>query len=103
MKGEVTLTEPEAKLIKILAELAFLPVISDYTEEEIQYSLLPKEDFLEIPSIVVAMLEQKHIITVDADLPISGFSYGDIPKGKNYHFGSIAFTVQGQEVADWLG
>ena len=89
------LTEGEVQVLRLLGELAFLPVARRADD------LTPiwcGEDGPEGANGILQCLEKKNLITIDFDMPLKGFAgYGSYPLK-----GSAALTLQGQQVLDAL-
>jgi hypothetical protein len=101
---EVILCREEVSILLELAKYAFLPIIQIVEHEAIQYLPTPEyrqaapENFSEI----ILSLEQKHLVTIDPNIPLSNADYGSIAEDKKARFGSLALTAQGQEALDWI-
>ncbi len=98
--SEILLCSEEVALLMVLAQYAFLPVVQTIENEKLRYILL--NDDSKQCSEVIAALEAKKLITVDADLPITNVDYGMFQSNVNMRCGSLGLTKQGQEVIDWL-
>ncbi len=100
--GEVLLCLAEATVLTALGERAFLPLYQKSQGGEPVFfpvgedTLLFGADF----SLVLESLARKKLLHIDPCLPLTGLDYGDVPAGTLC--GSIALTVQGQEVLDAL-
>ncbi len=87
------LTEPELELLRILGEVAFLPVARQADDLT---PILCME--FENGSLVLQCLEKKNLIDLDFYTPLKGFDgYGGYPLR-----GSCGLTLQGQQVLDAL-
>ena len=95
----LALTEGEISILLALGQYAFLPVarraddtMPVYLEED-RYT---KEEY----SLILQVLEQKNLISLDYDKPLSHAdlaAYGDYPVK-----GSMALTARGQTVVEML-
>lgn len=93
------LTEQEIEMLQTLGQFAFLPIarkaddmVPVYLEDE-QYS---KEEY----SLILQVLEQKNLVSLDYDKPLSGAysaAYAVYPVK-----GSAALTARGQKVLEML-
>ncbi len=89
------LTEGEVQVLRLLGELAFLPVARRADDLK---PIWCGEDAPEEADAILQCLEKKNLITIDFDLPLKGFDgYGKYPLK-----GSAALTLQGQQVLDAL-
>ena len=93
------LTESEIEMLQALGQFAFLPIarraddmVPVYLEDE-KYS---KEEY----SLILQVLEQKNLVSLDYDKPLSA-SYGDAYVGYPVK-GSVALTARGQKVVEML-
>ena len=96
---ELLLTDGEIRILLDLAQLAFLPVArrpEDMTPVYLEDSLYSKETY----SLILQCLEQKGLISIDYDKPLSGACMAAY-KGYSVH-GSMALTQRGQSVIDLL-
>lgn len=91
------LTEAELDFLRLLGQVAFLPVArraDDLTPiycGEAQYS--PADH-----SAILQCLEKRNLIDIDFFAPLKGFQgYGDYPLK-----GSVGLTLQGQQILDML-
>ena len=96
---QLTLTQGEIDLLQNLGQIPFLPVarraddmIPVYLEDD-RYS---QEDY----SLILQVLEQKGLITLDYDKPLKGLDMSAY-KGLPVH-GSMALTARGQTVVEML-
>ena len=91
------LTEEELDFLRLLGQVAFLPVarrMDDLTPIYCGEGELPAEKYSEI----LTCLDKKNLIDLDLYTPLKGFSgYGDYPLR-----GSCGLTLQGQQVLDAL-
>ena len=92
------LTEPELRLLRQFAELAFLPAACTRTDETPVY-LTDLGSRAQISAAILA-LQIKRLISVDFALPLTGFDYAGY---EAYPVrGSMALTAAGQEALDSL-
>lgn len=91
------LTEGELSLLRLLGEVAFLPVArraDDLTPIYCAEGAYTPQQY----SILLQCLEKKNLIDIDFYAPLKGFDgYGHYPLK-----GSCALTLQGQQVLDAL-
>lgn len=94
---EMYLTEPEISLLRLLAEVAFLPAArrADTMEPHCKEEGLPAE-----ADLALEALERKRLISLDWDKPLKNFDYTAY-KGLPVH-GSAALTALGQTVVELL-
>lgn len=88
----LTITQAEAALLDRLAQIPFLPVVCKADGDS---PLFPEDDSPDV-SLALLCLEKKGLITLDYDLPLSGFDY--TPYSRCALHGSMALTARGQEV-----
>ena len=102
--GTLLLCEEELTLLSDLAQYAFLPIVQYSEEGQPHYGPAWENPPFAAPlfTSVVSSLESKRLIVLDPDLPLSGTDYHSFLHLPDIQCGSIAFTCQGQEVADWL-
>lgn len=103
-QGELLLCREEAFILLSLGQFAFLPVLTQYEGGEPKYTPIP-EDISRYPenfSDLLLSLERKRLISIDLDIPLSNADYGKKISAFLTRCGSIALTVQGQEVLDWI-
>ncbi len=93
------LTEEEIELLRTLGQYAFLPIarraddmIPVYLEED-RYT---KETY----SLILQVLEQKNLVSLDYDQPLTG-AYGEAYAAYPVK-GSAALTARGQKVVEML-
>lgn len=93
------LTEQEIEMLRSLGQFAFLPIarraddmVPVYLEDE-KYS---KEEY----SLILQVLEQKNLVSLDYDKPLAG-AYGDRYAAYPVK-GSVALTARGQTVVEML-
>ena len=94
--GSLELTEPEMAFLRLLGQVAFLPVAREMGEEKPVY-LEDGPERREENALVLLLLERKGLISLDYDQPLSGARYSDLPIR-----GSIALTLRGQQVLELL-
>ena len=92
------LTEPELRLLRQFAELAFLPAACTRTDETPVY-LDGSENRAQTSAAILA-LQIKRLISVDFALPLKGFDYTGYEAWPIR--GSMALTAAGQEALDSL-
>ena len=92
------LTEPELRLLRQFAELAFLPAACARTDETPVY-LDGSENRAQTSAAILA-LQIKRLISVDFALPLKGFDYAGYEAWPIR--GSMALTAAGQEALDSL-
>lgn len=96
---QLTLTQGELDFLQTLGQIPFLPVArkaDDMTPVYREDNRYPREEY----SLILQVLEQKGLISLDYDKPLRGFdmsAYKDLP----IH-GSIALTGQGQTVLEMV-
>lgn len=91
------LTEEEVKLLRLLGQVAFLPVARRADDLTPILCGEPEEN-VEENSRILQCLERKNLIDIDVTMPLKGFmGYGNYPLK-----GSCALTLQGQQVLDAL-
>lgn len=102
-QGELILCPEEVKILLTLGQLAFLPVITKYQNGEPYMVPIPEDAarFSHNFSDMIVSLERKRLISIDADLAIQNANYGEEPSAR-FRCGSLALTLQGQEVLDWI-
>lgn len=97
--GGLTLTEPEVQVLKLLEQIPFLPVARRAdSEAPVCREELPEDEAT--VSLALQCLEKKQLISLDYDLPLSGFSYASYA-GLPVR-GSMALTARGQQVLELL-
>ena len=97
--GSLELTKQEMDFLRLLGQVAFLPVARCLGQEQPVY-LEDGEARQEENALVLQLLEKKGLISLDYDRPLKGSSqqrYADYP----IH-GSIALTSRGQQVLELL-
>lgn len=93
--GALYLTEGEVALLRRFAQMPFLPVARRW-DAETPVCL----EATETTAQSITGLQQKGLIRVDYDLPLSGFDYADY--GDYPAHGSMALTARGQQAVDVL-
>ena len=93
------LTEGEIEMLRALGQFAFLPIarraddmVPVYLEEDAR----PVAQY----SLILQVLEQKNLVSLDYDRPLAGFDavrYAAYPVK-----GSVALTARGQKVVEML-
>jgi len=95
----LVLTEAEIDMLKKLGQIPFLPVArktDDMTPVYLEDSDCTQEEY----SLVLQALEQKGLISLDYDAPLTG---ADMSAYKGFPVqGSMALTGRGQTVLDML-
>lgn len=94
--GSLVLTEKEIDLLKLLGQMAFLPVVRKASD---MIPVSPESTDSEA-SAVLACLEKKGLIDLDYRMPLAGFDYSGCT-GCPVH-GSMALTQRGQQVLELL-
>ena len=94
--GSLELTEQEMAFLRLLGQVAFLPVAREMGEEKPVY-LEDGPERREENALVLQLLERKGLISLDYDQPLKGARCGDYPIQ-----GSIALTGRGQRVLELL-
>ena len=94
--GSLVLTEKEIDLLKLLGQVAFLPVVRKASDMTPVYPESTDPD----ATAVLVCLEKKGLIDLDYRAPLAGFDYS----GCTGHpvRGSIALTARGQQVLELL-
>ncbi len=91
---ELELTESELEFLKILGEVAFLPVARNMGDLNPVYSENTAEEF----SLLLQCLEKKGLVSLDYHLPLKGYSH---PEYDRFPIrGSMALTQRGQQVLE---
>ena len=97
--GVLELTEGEIAFLESLAQFAFLPIArraDDMVPVYLEEADRPAEEY----SLILQVLEQKRLVSLDYDKPLLGF---DAAKYANYPVhGSVALTERGQNVVKML-
>lgn len=95
--GTLLLTEGELKILELLGQIPFLPVVRKAAD---MIPVCLEDGMPEDASSALQVLEKKGLIDIDYRLPLKGFdmrSYADYPV-----HGSMALTLLGQTVLDQL-
>lgn len=103
-QSEVILCREELAILLSLGQYAFLPILTKYIDGEPHYVPI-KEDisrFAENFSDLIQSLARKRLITIDSDISLCNTEYGVEHLPSMVRCGSLALTVQGQEVLDWV-
>jgi hypothetical protein len=97
--GVLELTEGEIQMLGTLGQYAFLPVArraDDMVPVYLEETDRTKEEY----SLILQCLEQKNLISIDYDKPMTGAdmsAYAGFPVR-----GSVALTARGQTVVEML-
>lgn len=97
--GVLELTEGEIEMLQALGQFAFLPIArkaDDMVPVYLEESSRPAEEW----SLILQVLEQKHLVSLDYDKPLSNFSdpkYASFPVK-----GSVALTERGQNIVKMM-
>lgn len=97
--GELFLTQTELELLGRFAQIPFLPVGSKGDREEPLYREEDKYTPAEYTQTLL-WLKLKGLITIDYDLPLTGFDYANYADCRLK--GSMALTAAGQRAIDLL-
>lgn len=96
---QLTLTEPEIGMLRTLGQIPFLPVArkaDDMTPVYLEDTVYDRETY----SLVLQVLEQKGLVSLDYDKPLSA---ADMSAYQGYPVhGSMALTARGQAVVETL-
>ena len=96
---QLTLTDMEIHMLQTLGQIPFLPIArkaDDMTPVYLEDTVYSREE----SSLILQVLEQKGLISLDYDKPLSGVdmtAYAGYPVR-----GSMALTAKGQTVLDIL-
>lgn len=96
---QLTLTQMEIHMLRTLGQIPFLPIArrtDDMTPVYLEDSTYTQAEY----SLVLQVLEQKGLISLDYDQPLSGVDmalYRDFPV-----HGSMALTARGQAVLEMI-
>ena len=97
--GVLELTEGEIQMLEDLGQFAFLPIArkaDNFVPVYLEDTRRTPEEY----SLILQVLEQKHLVTLDYDKPLAG-AYG--PQYASYPVkGSVALTARGQNVVKML-
>ncbi len=96
--GAVELTVPELRLLQIMGQLPFLPVIEDGSGTPI--CLESTGCSQEETSKALLCLQKKQLIALDLHTPLKGFH--SIQYDAARHKGSMALTQRGQQILELL-
>ena len=97
--GSLELTRGEMDFLRLLGQVAFLPVARSIGQEQPVY-LEDGPDRREKNALVLQLLEKKGLISLDYDHPLAGASWQAY---EGYPLrGSIALTNRGQRVLELL-
>ena len=94
--GSLVLTEKEIELLRLLGQMAFLPVVRKASD---MIPVFPESSDPDATAVLTC-LEKKGLISLDFDKPLKGFdmsAYAAYP----IH-GSLALTQRGQTVLELL-
>ena len=94
--GSLVLTEKELEMLRLLGQVAFLPVVRKSADMIPVYPESTDPDC----TAVLTFLEKKGLIDLDYRVPLAGFDYSDC-KSYPVH-GSMALTARGQQVLEIL-
>lgn len=97
--GVLELTQGEIQFLMELAQFAFLPV-ARRADDMVPVYLEEEDRSAEEYSLILQVLEQKRLISLDYDKPLAGFNavkYAAYPV-----LGSVALTQRGQTVVKML-
>lgn len=97
--GTLWLTQGEIALLLQFAQIPFLPVARRRDSDEPLY-LGDGEKTPEEMARVITGLQQKRLIRLDYDMPLSNFDYGAY--GDRCDRGSMALTARGQQVVEQM-
>lgn len=90
---ELELTEQEIELLKELGQIPFLPVVRKMDQA---IPVFPGRENAGM-SLVLQCLEKKGLISLDYEIPLQGYPYGNFDL-----CGSFALTQRGQQVLELL-
>ena len=97
--GVLELTQPEIDFLTTLGQYAFLPIArraDDMTPMYLEADDRPAEEY----SLILQVLEQKRLVSLDYDKPLAKF---DAKRYATYPVkGSVALTARGQKVVEML-
>ena len=94
----ISLTEDEVRLLDEFAQFSFLPVASNSDGKPV-YIKDDSDDKSDYSEIIIA-LRNKRLISIDYDLPLSNYDYGNYTGCSD--FGSMALTELGQDVVNQI-
>ena len=97
--GALELTQTEVDLLRLFAQIPFLPVVRQHeTEHPVFFD--DRIGTAEALGPAVTALHQKRLIQLDYDLPLLNYDYSDYEPCS--HKGSMALTARGQAVVELL-
>ena len=97
--GELELTQMEIDLLRLFAQIPFLPVARPSGSEEPVF-FEPDIGCAEALGTAITALYQKRLIQLDYDLPLLNFDYSEY---ESYPCkGSMALTARGQAVVEFI-
>ncbi len=94
--GDLTLTEGELSVLRTLAQIPFLPIYREISEDVpiyLEESAYPQETY----GLILQCLEKKRLITLDYDKPLKNAPAAPYPIQ-----GSMTLTARGLMVVDLL-
>ena len=97
--GQLELTQKEVELLRLFAQIPFLPV-ARRRDSETPVFLENGADAAEACGAAITALYQKRLIQLDYDLPLLNFDYGEYSQYPCR--GSMALTAMGQTVVELL-
>lgn len=97
--GALVFSEEEIELLRRFAEIPFLPVARRWDSDTPIYLEENADSELKMPQSITG-LQQKQLIRIDYDYPLSNFDY-KIYRNYPIH-GSMALTAKGQQVLELL-
>mgnify|MGYP003315875382 CR=1 FL=1 len=93
------MTQPELEILSTLAQIPFLPIArtaADPSPVYLEEDAYSREEY----SLILQVLEQKGLISLDYDRPLP---YADLTAYTGYPVkGSMALTARGQTVVEML-
>lgn len=97
--GVLELTDGEVEMLRTLGQFAFLPIarkVDDFVPVYLEEDVRPAEEY----SLILQVLEQKNLVSLDYDKPLAKF---DAKRYATYPVkGSVALTARGQKVVEML-
>ncbi|MBR4972782.1 MAG: hypothetical protein IKY59_07415 [Oscillospiraceae bacterium] len=97
--GVLELTDGEVEMLRTLGQFAFLPIArkaDDFVPVYLEEDVRPAEEY----SLILQVLEQKNLVSLDYDKPLAKF---DAKRYATYPVkGSVALTARGQKVVEML-
>lgn len=97
--GALELTQTEVDLLRLFAQIPFLPVVRQHGAEHPVF-FDARIGTAEVLGPAVTALHQKRLIQLDYDLPLLNYDYSDYEPCS--HKGSMALTARGQAVVELL-